>query len=119
MGNKFNIVFNAVEQHTDDSYSKTRGVFTTPVNGTYLLRTGVTGDSASFSASIVVNDQPVASLIGNDDYNIQQATACVVMKLNAGDTVRVVKWSGSSIYGYNPNSASNNHVTYFLGLLLW
>ena len=108
-----------MEQHTDDAYSTSTGVFTTPVAGTYFLKTGVTGDTNSFSASIVVNDQPVASLIGNDDYNIQQASACVALKLKVGDTVRVVKWSGSSIYGYNPNSASNNHVTYFLGLLLW
>ena len=94
-------------------------MFTAPENGTYFLRTGVTGDTATFSASIVLNDLPVASLVGNDDYNIQQATACVVMELQVGDEVRVVKWSGSSIYGYEPNSGGHNHVTYFLGMLLW
>ncbi|XP_070207629.1 uncharacterized protein [Littorina saxatilis] len=121
VGNNANIVFNSLEQHTDTSYSTSTGVFTVPVNGTYFFRTGVTGDTATHSASIVINDKPVASLVSYDDYGgVNQATACVVVKLTVADTVRVVKKTGStsSVFGYYPN-AGHNHVSYFVGTLQW
>ncbi|XP_070207607.1 uncharacterized protein [Littorina saxatilis] len=114
--NEANIVFNTVNQHTDSSYSASTGVFTAPINGTYRFLTGITAQATVYtSAAITVKGQEVTSLFSYDDYELNQATASAVVSLVVDDDVRVVKKTGSRIYGSN----NGHHISYFMGMLLW
>ena len=110
------IVFNVVQEHTDSAYSKTTGVFTAPLNGTYYFTTGITGQTnVKTYAAITVRGQKVTSLFAFDDYQLSQSSASVVVQLYACDEVVVVKRSGLHIYG----SSKADHISYFMGMLLW
>ena len=110
------IVFNVLQQHSNSNYSTTTGVFTAPLSGTYYFTTGITGKTnVRTYAAITVRGQEVASLFAFDDYQLSQSSASVVVLLMAGDEVAVVKKLGAYIYGSN----NVDHITYFMGMLLW
>nr|KAG5711528.1 hypothetical protein BaRGS_025955 [Batillaria attramentaria] len=120
VANNNNIVFDRYQQHTDNSYSTSNGIFTCPQNGTYFFRTGVMNSGSTHSyATILADDVEVASVYMYDDYSTKQATASAVVKLVEGERVRVVVRTGSTDTIYGSNSHIPNRVTYFMGLLLW
>ncbi|KAK7503678.1 hypothetical protein BaRGS_00005217 [Batillaria attramentaria] len=120
VANNNNIVFDRYQQHTDNSYSTSNGIFTCPQNGTYFFRTGVMNSGSTHSyATILADDVEVASVYMYDDYSTKQATASAVVKLVEGERVRVVVRTGSTDRIYGSNSNIPNRVTYFMGLLLW
>jgi hypothetical protein len=115
LGGNENIRFDSVLLNEGDGYHNQNGLFITPKPGFYLFSvTLATYYDRPFLAELKKNGATLVKLSGNGGAGgyLDQSSATVVTKLNAGDEVWVVHMApvDGSIYG--------NYYSSFTGVLL-
>lgn len=96
------LIFNKVISNVGNGYSKSTGVFTAPVAGTYVFYfAAVEKKTQDLGLDIVLNSVSKVRLIGNNQAGFQTGTNMVVLTLKRQDRVWVKHSYGK---GYHTHS---------------
>ncbi|XP_061195308.1 uncharacterized protein LOC133203556 [Saccostrea echinata] len=85
-------VFDVVKTNIGSAYNRNSGIFTVPMDGTYVFTWSVFSDFNSYITSqIVINSQAFANMITDSEEirDIHSTTGVIVAALNHGDLVYV------------------------------
>ena len=115
IGNHQKIVFDDVKSNNGNGYSTNSGIFTVPINGTYIFFGSILCDDF-LETEIVANGRTISRLYcdrGDTAHGFDQGSNMAVVALKKGSKEWMHKSTnaGSRLYGYSWSSFSGFRIS--------